>query len=41
MALNLNQNIANNFQAAMEGYCLDLLHQGYEAMLTANASKRA
>jgi hypothetical protein len=37
MALNLNPIIANSFHAAMEGYCLELLHQGYEAMLTAHA----
>lgn len=37
MALNLNPNIMKGFQTAMEGYCLKLLHQGYEAMLTANA----
>ena len=30
-----NINISTSFQLAMEGFCLELLHQGYEAMLSA------
>lgn len=32
---NLNDDIVVGFHASMEGLCLELLHQGYEAMLTA------
>jgi hypothetical protein len=30
-----NTDISESFQLAMEGFCLELLHQGYEAMLSA------
>ncbi len=30
-----NTDISESFQLAMEGFCLELLHQGYEAMLRA------
>lgn len=30
-----NNDISESFQLAMEGFCLELLHQGYEAMLRA------
>ena len=30
-----NTDISESFQSAMEGFCLELLHQGYEAMLRA------
>jgi hypothetical protein len=32
---NFNEDICKGFQSAMEGYCLELLHQGYESMLAA------
>lgn len=32
-----NENIVVNFQAAMEGFCLELLHQGYNTMLAAKS----
>lgn len=31
--INLNEHIGASFDDAMEGLCLELLHQGYEAML--------
>lgn len=33
--INLNDDILIDFRASMEGFCLELLHQGYEAMLSA------
>ncbi len=33
--INLNDNILKGFHTSMEGYCLELLHQGYGAMLSA------
>jgi hypothetical protein len=32
-----NTDISESFQLAMEGFCLELLHQGYEAMLRAKS----
>ena len=30
-----NEDISVDFQSALEGFCLELLHQGYESMLAA------
>ena len=34
---NFDENISESFHASMEGLCLELLHQGYEAMIAAKA----